>query len=38
MGVYVLQVVDDSSFKGVLNIADTVTALSMARPLIILLT
>ena len=28
MGVYVLQVADDSSFKGVLNIADTVTAVN----------
>ena len=28
MGVYVLQVNDDSSFKGVLNIADTVTAVN----------
>lgn len=28
MGVYVLQVSDDSTFKGVLNIADTVTAVN----------
>jgi len=28
MGVYVLQVADDSSFKGVLNIEDTVTAVN----------
>ena len=32
LGVYVMQVADDSTFKGILNIADTVTG-GMARPL-----
>ena len=28
LGVYVMQVAEDSTFKGVLNIADTVTAVN----------